>query len=150
MNQLLLQTDPQTAITAMFAAMLPFFLVLALIVLISEWIIFKKAGRGGWEVLIPIYGALVLLKIVGKPWYWLLLFCIPFVGLIWAIWTINMLSKSFGKDEGFTIGLLLLGIVFYPILAFSKAEYQGPYGDKAAYQAYQNSKQPFDFEQKTV
>jgi hypothetical protein len=72
---------------------------------------------------------------------------IPFFGLIWAIWTVNMLSKSFGKDEGFTVGLCLLGFVFYPILGFGKAEYQGPFGNAKAYQEYQASKRPsFDFE----
>ena len=39
-----------------------------------------------------------------------------------------MLSKSFGKDEGFTVGLVFLNIIFLPILAFGDAQYQGPYG----------------------
>jgi len=58
-----------------------------------------------------------------------------------------MISKSFGKDEGFTVGLVLLGIIFWPILGFGPAIYQGPYGDKAAYDAYQG-KDKFDFENK--
>jgi len=33
-----------------------------------------------------------------------------------------MLSKSFGKDEAFTVGLILLGIVFLPILGFGSAK----------------------------
>jgi hypothetical protein len=40
----------------------------------------------------------------------------------------NLLSKSFGKSEGFTVGLILLPIVFYPILGFGDAKYQGPAG----------------------
>ena len=43
-----------------------------------------------------------------------------------------MISKSFGKDEGFTAGLLFLGFIFWPILAFGSAKYLGPYGDPAA------------------
>jgi hypothetical protein len=46
-----------------------------------------------------------------------------------------MLSKSFGKEEGFTVGLVLLGIVFFPILGFGDAKYLGPFGDKAAFDA---------------
>jgi hypothetical protein len=57
---------------------------------------------------------------------------------------INMLSKSFGKDEGFTAGLILLGIVFYPILGFGEATYLGPFGDPAAFQAAQNPQFDFD------
>jgi hypothetical protein len=40
----------------------------------------------------------------------------------------NLLSKSFGKSEGFTVGLLLLPIIFYPILGLSDAQYNGPAG----------------------
>jgi hypothetical protein len=99
-----------------------------LIGLASMWVIFTKAGRQGWEGIIPIYNLYVLLQIVGKPTWWLILFLIPGANIVFGIWTINMLSKSFGKDEGFTIGILLLSIVFLPILAFGDAKYQGPYG----------------------
>jgi len=67
-----------------------------------------------------------MLKIIGKPWWWILLMCIPFVNIVFIIMAVNMLSKSFGKDEGYTVGLLLLGIVFYPLLAFGDARYIGP------------------------
>jgi len=53
---------------------------------------------------------------------------IPFVNIIIAIWMINLMSKSFGKSEGFTIGLLLLPLIFYPILGFGSANYIGPAG----------------------
>jgi len=44
-----------------------------------------------------------------------------------------MLSKSFGKDEAYTVGLLLLSFVFLPLLAFGNAKYLGPYGNKQAF-----------------
>ena len=123
------------------------FTLLAFVVflVVCQWKIYTKAGQPGWACIIPIYNYYILLKIVGKPGWWLLLLLIPFVNIIFAIWVTNMLSKSFGKDEGFTVGLLLLGIVFYPILAFGSARYLGPYGDAAAFQAAQTPQ--FDFEQ---
>jgi len=57
-----------------------------------------------------------------------------------------MLSKSFGKTEGFTAGLVLLPFIFFPILAFGDARYLGPFGDKAAFDSY-GDKSRFDFEQ---
>lgn len=96
-------------------------LILTVIVLISYWKLYEKAGKPGWAVLIPIYSTLVLLEIIRKPWYWLLLMMIPFVGIIWAIWSINLFVKSFGKDEGYTVGCILLPYVFFPMLAFSKS-----------------------------
>lgn len=106
-----------------------FWLAIVVLVLAANWNIYQKAGKPGWAVLIPIYNLIVLLEIVGKPIWWIFLLLIPGVNIIFAIWMINLLSKSFGKDEAFTVGLILLGIVFYPILGFGKAEYQGPAGN---------------------
>ncbi|PUZ19986.1 hypothetical protein DCM91_19785 [Chitinophaga costaii] len=100
-----------------------------LLLTISNWRIFTKAGQPGWAVLIPIYSTLVLLKIIGKPAIWLLYLFIPFYNIYIAIVMINLLSKSFGKDSGFTVGLIFLPIIFYPILAFSSnIRYIGPGG----------------------
>jgi len=98
--------------------------------LIAQWKIYSKGNKPGWACLIPIYNIIALLEIVGKPWWWLLLFLIPGVNIIFLIWMMNLLSLSFGKSEGFTIGLLLLPFIFYPILGFGSAKYQGPAGTK--------------------
>ena len=55
----------------------------------------KGRSDPGWACIIPIYNVYIMLKIVGKPWWWLLLMLIPFVNIIYAIWMTNMLSKSF-------------------------------------------------------
>lgn len=112
-------------------------IILAVVVFMiaAMWKIFEKAGQPGWAAIVPIYNCYVLLKIVGKPGWWLLLFLIPIVNYVFIIWTYNMLSKSFGKEEGFTVGLVLLGIVFFPILGFGDAKYLGPFGDKTAFDA---------------
>ena len=96
---------------------------MVLIYIGSLWKIFEKAGRKKWEGFIPVYNLYVWLKIIKKPWWWMLLMCIPYVGLVWSIWATNRMAKAFGKSEGFTVGLLLLGFVFWPILAWGDAEY---------------------------
>ena len=105
-------------------------LYLAIIVFLiaSVWKVFTKAGQPGWAILIPIYNIIVMLKITGKPWWWFLLMLIPYIGMIWGIWNINLLSKSFGKGVGFTLGLIFLGFIFWPILGFGSATYIGPAG----------------------
>ncbi len=106
-------------------------LMLALIVflIITRWKIYTKASKPGWACIIPIYNLIVMLEIVGKPWWWIFMFLIPIVNIVFAIWMVNLLSKSFGQSEGFTVGLILLPIIFYPILAFGSYTYQGPAGD---------------------
>lgn len=103
------------------------FIYLAIVVLMiaSMWTIFTKAGKPGWAALVPIYNLIVLLEIVGKPWWWLLLMFIPIVNFVVAIMIYHNLSLAFGKSGGFTVGLILLGVVFLPILAFGDAEYVG-------------------------
>lgn len=86
--------------------------------------IFSKAGLNGWKAFIPIYNLYVFTKIVEKPGYWTLLYCIPYVNYVFGIWSFNLLSKKFGKDSGFTVGLVLLNPIFVYILAFSKAQFQ--------------------------
>lgn len=125
---ILLLTQKLTLMNEAIVIYIIFCVVVAVFLIIAQWKIYVKAGKPGWAVLIPIYNTLVMLEIVGKPWWWLLLMLIPFINIIFAIWMINLLSKSFGKDEGFTIGLILLSIVFYPILGFGPAKYQGPAG----------------------
>ena len=104
------------------------YLGLFALLVVSEWKIFTKANKPGWACLIPIYSTLVLLEIIGKSWWWIFLFFIPIVNLVFAIWMINLLSKSFGKDEAFTVGLLLIPIIFYPILGLGSSKYMGPAG----------------------
>jgi len=123
-------------------------LIVAVVCIIAQWKVFTKAGHPGWAAIIPIYNIYIMTKIAGKPGWWVLMFFLPFVNFIFAIWLTNMISKSFGKDEAFTVGLLLLGFIFWPILGFGSAKYQGPYGDPVAYRAYQEEHK-FDFENKS-
>lgn len=125
-----------------------FYLGVVALMIASMWKIFEKAGEEGWKSIIPIYNLIILLKIIGKPVWWIVLFIIPVANIVFLIWTYNMLSKSFGKDEGYTVGLILLGIVFFPMLAFGDAVYQGPYGDPDAFQAYKRKlgEGQFDFD----
>jgi len=96
------------------------------VVIASQWVLYEKAGKPGWAVLLPFYNILVMLEIIGKPWWWLLLMIIPYIGGIWAIWSFNLFIKSFGKTEGYTIGCLFLPFIFLPMLAFGNdTEFMG-------------------------
>lgn len=106
-----------------FEVFIPLMIALSTISIVSMWRIYLKAGMPGWAVLVPIYNLVVLLKIVKKPVWWFFLLLIPLVNIVFAVWITNLLSKSFGKDEGFAAGLLLLSFVFYPILAFGSPTY---------------------------
>ena len=98
-------------------------LSLSVLLIASKWIIYNKAGKPGWAAIIPIYNTIVLLEIVKKPWWWIFLLLIPLVNIVFIIIIYNNLAKVFGKDVGYTIGLLLLGFIFFPLLAFGNSKY---------------------------
>ena len=101
-------------------------IVLIVLMIASMWKVFTKAGKPGWAAIVPFYNIIVLLEIVGRPWWWLLLMFVPLLNFVIAIIVYIDLAKSFGKGVGFAIGLLLLPFIFFPILAFGDAEYLGP------------------------
>jgi hypothetical protein len=91
------------------------------------WAVFKKAGSEmAWAAFVPIVNVYELLKIVGRPGWWLILYLVPLVNIVIAIIVWNDLSKSFGKGVGFTIGLIFLSWIFLAILGWGSATYQGP------------------------
>ena len=101
-------------------------LTAVLVTIASFWRIFTKAGEAGWKCLIPIYGAVVLQRIIGRPWWWVVLLAIPFINIVPAILECFDLARVFGRSTGFGFGILLLGPVFVAILAFGSASYVGP------------------------
>ena len=51
---------------------------------------------------------------------------------VMLILTYVALAEKFGKGGGFAVGLILLGIVFFPILGFGGAQYRGAVAKVAA------------------
>ena len=87
------------------------------------WKVFTKAGQPGWACLIPIYNFIVLLKIAGRPMWWLILLLIPFVNFIVLIIVSIDIAKHFGKGAGYGLLLAFFGFIFYPILGFGSSRY---------------------------
>ena len=72
----------------------------------------------------PIYNLIVLLQIAGKPVWWILLMLIPVINIVVFILMYAGVARNFGKGVGFTLGLLFLSPIFFPILAWGSAEYR--------------------------
>ncbi len=101
-------------------------LAVVVLVIAGMWKVFTKAGQPGWGAIIPILNLYFLCKIAGRPGWWLILFFIPIVNMVITIIVSLDIAKAFGKSALFGIGLWLLAPIFYCILGFGSAQYQGP------------------------
>ena len=103
--------------------------IILIIMIASMWKVVEKAGGPGVSQIVPIWNLIELLRIAGKPLWWVvLLLLIPVVNIVLLIMTYHAISKAFGKGAGFTVGLVLLPFIFWPILGFGKATYTKPAG----------------------
>lgn len=99
------------------------YLAFIVFMIASIWKVFTKAGQPGWAAIVPIYNYVILLEIIKKPMWWIVLLLIPIVNIVILIIIMVELAKAFGKSGGFAAGLILLGFIFFPILAFGDAQY---------------------------
>ena len=113
-----------SGLTGAIAAMGLFFwilsMALSILMIISLWKIFKKAGKPGWASIIPIYNIYIMCEIAEKEWWYVLLSCVPFANIYAMIVLYNGMAKRFGKSGGFVAGMILLPVIFFPMLAFGK------------------------------
>ena len=105
--------------------MLLVWLGLVIGVIAGMWKTFEKAGQPGWACLVPIYNLYILTKIADKEIIWFILYFVPLVNLIPAFMIPIAVAEKFGKGIGFALGLIFFPYIFYPMLGFGSAEYEG-------------------------
>ena len=108
-------------------------LACAVMAIIGLWKIFAKAGRNGWESLVPGHNTFVLCEIVGRPTWWVLLTFVPFANLVIMVILSLDIAKVFGKSVGFGVLNIFFPAVMFPILGFGQAQYLGPVAGEAGY-----------------
>lgn len=91
--------------------------------IIPGWIIFTKAGKQGWKVLIPVYNAYVWVEIAGLPWWVFLGFFIPVINVVTLVAVCYKVSQRFGHDMGYALGMIFLPFIFLPIIAYGDSVY---------------------------
>jgi signal peptidase I len=102
-----------------------FFLLVQLIHFLGTWKLYETAGRKRWEAAIPVYNAIVLMKIIGRPTWWTILLFIPIINLIMfpVIWV--EVLRSFGKKSSLDtfLGIITFGFYIYYINYTQKLNY---------------------------
>lgn len=146
---------PDSAATVIYSCIV----VLCIVMIVSWWKIFTKAGEKGWKSLIPFYDFYIACKIsTKKSNFWIEIiavvlaftfnflyvakcgiprsFCMGVCALavfvlyfVWMIINIDM-AKSFNKKSAFTVFLIVFPIFAYPVLAFGSSKYVGNVAEK--------------------
>lgn len=133
------------ALTAMLGAAVGLLVVFAIVFIallvfyvIGLWKLFKKAGKGGWEAIIPYYSTWVLVEIVGLQWWWFVIALVPTIlnvlgmqslaflgniaGIVANVCIYYNLSKKFNKSTGWVVLSVFFGFITIPLLGYSKNE----------------------------
>ena len=94
-----------------------FILIVQVVHFLGTWKLYIAAGRQAWEAAVPVYNAVILMKIINRPWWWTILLFIPIVNLIMfpVIWVETL--RSFGKNSttDTLLGVLTFGLYIYYI-----------------------------------
>jgi uncharacterized protein DUF5684 len=102
--------------------------LLGVLMVVSFWKVFTKAGRHGWIALIPVYNLWVLYEMGGYPGWWAIMSVIPLasiVALVIYLLACLHIADHFGKNKAFAVlGLFLFGVIGWPMLAFGQAAYK--------------------------
>jgi hypothetical protein len=95
-----------------------------ILVIAGLWKTFIKADRPGWGAIIPFYNTYLMIKVAGRPGWWLILFFIPFVNIImWLVVALGI-SENFGHGAGFGILLWLFAPIMFLVLGFGSSQYK--------------------------
>lgn len=102
-----------------------FFLAVQLIHFLGTWKLYVKAGRKAWEAAVPVYNAVVLMKIINRPKWWVILLFIPIVNLLMfpVIWIETIRTFGFYKKLDSLLVIVTLGFYIYYINYATEANY---------------------------
>ncbi len=90
-----------------------FILIIQVIHGLGTWKLYVKAGHKVWEAFVPVYNGVILMKIINRPWWYVLLLFVPIVNLIMfpVIWVET--ARSFGKNAYLDTFLSVITLGFY-------------------------------------
>ncbi|MDR3046270.1 MAG: DUF5684 domain-containing protein, partial [Bacteroidales bacterium] len=109
--------------TLSFGAIITLLIISIIGLTVGLWGVFQKAGYKGWFVLIPGYNLWIHLKILSRPWWWLIFLAIPFINIFVLLMMIWKTIRLFGKTSYFyLIPGTILFFLYLPWLGFSKRE----------------------------
>jgi signal peptidase I len=93
------------------------FIIIQLIHGLGTWKMYVAAGNKAWQAFVPVYNAVILMKIMNRPWWWTILLFLPVVNIILVvvIWVDTLRSFGYNKAVDTTLVVVSLGFYIYYI-----------------------------------
>lgn len=102
---------------------------------IGLWKVFQKAGKNGWEAIVPFYSSWILVEISGLAWWYAVIIIASSLGVVAGSTGIGALlslaslvanyfvcynlSKKFNQDIGFSVLMFFFSFVMFPLMGIS-------------------------------
>jgi len=104
-----------------WTAWLIFILIIQIIHGLGTWKLYKAAGKSPFTAFIPVYNAVVLMKIINRPWWWVILLFLPVVNLIMfaVIWVEICRAFRYNRYLDTALAILTLGFYIYYLNYFA-------------------------------
>ena len=86
--------------------------------------VFENAGYKWWQSIIPVYNYYIWLKIVGKPFWWLIITLIPFIGYFMMFLVEVETAKAYNKlSFGQEALAAIIPFIYLPYLGYKETYY---------------------------
>ncbi|TDS08393.1 signal peptidase I [Sphingobacterium paludis] len=114
------------------------FIVFTISALYGLWLLYKKAGKQGWESIVPFYREYVMAQLTARPTWWVFLLLVPIVNIFIFYGLYLDLLKSFGKRRFWeTAVAILLPFIFLPLWGRDPSvNYLGPSNTEEFHKKY--------------
>jgi len=90
-----------------------FGLAIQVVHFLGTWKLYKAAGEAPWKAIVPVYNAIVFLKIIHRPKWWIFLLFLPVINLMMfmVLWIDTV--KHYGKSKAIDSVLAVVSLGFY-------------------------------------
>ena len=112
-----------------------FFVAFLVVYIVGVCKLYQKAGKSGWEAIVPFYNTWVLVEIAGLAWWWFFIVgavtivsflniddleSVGFLASLFGSFCCNYnLSKKLHQDTGFAVLMTIFPFVMMPLIGFS-------------------------------
>lgn len=127
-----------------YLGMMLIFIPITILRVIGLWKMFEKAGRPGWEALIPVYSIYIMIKLSGRPTWWIIWYLIPVINLIFMLGLRVDFARCYGKYKFVEhAASVIFAFIAFPVWGFDKdTRYLGMSATAEFKQKYPYKKSP--------